>query len=143
MFLKVTGSAYSAMHVGRSSQDILSTLRTAIYRDGAIAVSQTLCDVIGQLLELARMHRDTILPSYTNGVAAQPTSLGHTLLAFSASLIRGLRALQNAISECKQLSTKVESFIVAAEAVGQHQGLFTPAPGLSADSPDLADSDLH
>lgn len=43
----------------------------------------------------------------------------------------------------KQLSTKVESFIVAAEAVGQHQGLFTPAPGLSADSPDLADSDLH
>lgn len=91
--LALTGPAVSVIHAGRSSQDILSTVRTALFRDGTLATAAVLHRVIAHFLDLAHTHRDTVVPSYTNGVAAQPTSLGHTLLAYSASLLRSAEAL--------------------------------------------------
>ena len=70
------------IHVGRSSQDMHSTFRAAIMRDEVISVAKSLEGVIDALLELARNNQDTVMPSYTNGVAAQPTSFAHYLLGF-------------------------------------------------------------
>ena len=67
-------SEVTEIHVGRSSQDMHSTFRVAIMRDEVISVAKGLESVIDALLELARNHQDTVMPSYTNGVAAQPTS---------------------------------------------------------------------
>lgn len=75
-------SEVTEIHVGRSSQDMHSTFRVAIMRDEVLSVAKGLESVIDALLELARNHQDTVMPSYTNGVAAQPTSFAHYLLGF-------------------------------------------------------------
>ena len=75
-------SEVTEIHVGRSSQDMHSTFRAAIMRDEVINVSRALENVIDKLLDLARAHQDTVMPSYTNGVAAQPTTFAHYLLGF-------------------------------------------------------------
>ena len=72
----------TVIHVGRSSQDMHSTYRAAMMRDNVLRLSETLESVMNRLLVLANDHQDTILPSYTNGVAAQPTSFAHYLLGF-------------------------------------------------------------
>jgi argininosuccinate lyase len=41
------------------------------------------------LLELASHHVETVIPIYTHGVQAQPTSLAHYVLGFLAGLDRG------------------------------------------------------
>lgn len=75
-------SEVTEIHIGRSSQDMHSTFRAAIMRDEVINVAQSLEKVIDKLLQLARAHQDTVMPSYTNGVAAQPTTYAHYLLGY-------------------------------------------------------------
>ncbi len=87
-FLALTGPELSVIHAGRSSQDMLSTLRTALFRDRLIDILHAFDAMLTHWLTLAETHRDTVVPSYTNGVAAQPTSLGHTFLAHISSLLR-------------------------------------------------------
>lgn len=80
--IEAAGPEVTVLHIGRSSQDMHSTYRSAIMRDGVLRLSQSLEQIMKRLLELADQHRDTILPSYTNGVAAQPTTFAHYLLGF-------------------------------------------------------------
>ena len=70
MLIAHAGPEITVIHAGRSSQDILSTVRTAMLRDRLLTFAAGLDDVIGDLLTLAERHRDTVVPSYTNGVAA-------------------------------------------------------------------------
>lgn len=98
LFIKAAGQNVTAIHAGRSSQDILSTQRDAILRDEALAFAEALENAIGDLLALAEKHRGTIVPSYTNGVAAQPTSYAHYLLGISASLLRTRERLTECLS---------------------------------------------
>lgn len=86
--IAATNPEVTIIHAGRSSQDILSTVRVSIDRDEAFAFGKALDAVIGKLLDLAEAHRDTIVPNYTNGVAAQPNSYAHYLLGFLASFLR-------------------------------------------------------
>ena len=88
LLIEAAGAEVTAIHAGRSSQDILSTQRCALLRDALLDFEAGLDDVIGDLITLADKHRDTIVPSYTNGVAAQPTSYAHTLLGIIHSLLR-------------------------------------------------------
>ena len=48
------------------------------------------------LLALAARHTATVIPGYTHGVQAQPTSLAHYLLAFAAALERDAGRLEEA-----------------------------------------------
>ncbi len=97
LLLARTSPEVSAIHAGRSSQDILATLRTALYRDRTLSTLKALAALITRLTALAERHRSTVLPSYTNGVAAQPTTLGHTLMGFVSSLTRSLEALVESV----------------------------------------------
>ena len=72
MLIAATGPEVTILHAGRSSQDILSTMRVAILREQTINLSAAFDAVIEKLLVLAEAHRDTVVPNYTNGVAAQP-----------------------------------------------------------------------
>lgn len=82
------------IHVGRSSQDMHSTFRAAIMRDNLFAVMQALESTIEKLIALAEHNQDTYMPSYTNGVAAQPTTFAHYLLGFIEGLLRDRSRLQ-------------------------------------------------
>lgn len=84
----------SRLHTGRSRQDIGSTYRRMGLREALLDSYAGLLGARLALLELAADHVDTIIPAYTHGVQAQPTSFAHYLLAFSAAFARDAQRLE-------------------------------------------------
>ena len=72
-------------HAGRSSQDMLTTCSLVRQREASLKLADALAEVRSSLLELAERYPDMVLPNYTNGVAAQPNSYAHYLLAYARS----------------------------------------------------------
>jgi argininosuccinate lyase len=81
------------LHAGRSSQDMLATVRLAVQRDEVLRLASSLQHVRANLVRLAQTHADTVVPNYTNGVAAQPNSYGHYLLGHLAGFDRDAQRL--------------------------------------------------
>ncbi len=96
LMIKAGGPDVTRVHAGRSSQDMHSTYRQAILRDGTLDLADQLDKARSTLLKLAAKHVDTIVPGYTNGVAAQPNSYAHYLLAFAAGFERDAQRLREA-----------------------------------------------
>jgi argininosuccinate lyase len=71
-----------------------ATYRSAILRDDLLALADQLNKTAKTLVTLAEKHADTIVPNYTNGVAAQPNSFGHYLLGHSAGLERDAQRIR-------------------------------------------------
>ena len=94
--VEVAGHDASRLHTGRSRQDIGSTFRRKALREALLDTDESLLGAWQALLELAAKHIDTIIPAYTHGVQAQPTTLAHYLLAFSAAFERDARRLEEA-----------------------------------------------
>jgi argininosuccinate lyase len=92
--LEVAGPNASRLHTGRSRQDMGSTYRRMALREALLESYDGLLAARFALLELAAKHVDTIIPAYTHGVQAQPTSFAHYLLAFSAAFERDATRLQ-------------------------------------------------
>ncbi len=86
--LAAVGPEASWLHVGRSRQDMLSTGVSLWLRAVYLAFFEDLLPVRQAILDLAGRHVETVIPIYTHGVQAQPTSLAHYLLAFLDSLDR-------------------------------------------------------
>ena len=96
LLIDAVGPQITLLHAGRSSQDMLATLRSAILRDDMLALAEQLNKTTGTLVKLADQHKDTIVPNYTNGVAAQPNSYGHYLLGIAAGLDRDAQRIREA-----------------------------------------------
>lgn len=95
LLIKVYGSEEITMlHAGRSSQDMLSTVNFAMSREQALELAAALDEMQTTLLKLAVEQQTTIIPNYTNGVAAQPNSLGHYLLGYAYAFGRDVQRLQ-------------------------------------------------
>jgi argininosuccinate lyase len=84
------------MHSGRSRQDILSTTRRVMMRERALELMQAMAMSRDRIVSLASQHVDTIIPAYTNGVQAQPTTYAHYLLAFASAYDRHAERLRQA-----------------------------------------------
>jgi argininosuccinate lyase len=91
--LAAVGPEASWLHVGRSRQDMLSTGVSLWLRAAHLGVFDDLLVFRENLLDLASRHTETVVPIYTHGVQAQPTSFAHYLLAFSSALDRIARRL--------------------------------------------------
>ncbi|ANN79511.1 argininosuccinate lyase [Bordetella flabilis] len=96
LLIKAGGLDVTLLHAGRSSQDMHATYRAAILRDKLLALAQQLNATSTTLVDLAGRHVDTIVPNYTNGVAAQPNSYGHYLLGHAAALDRDAQRIREA-----------------------------------------------
>lgn len=96
LLIQAAGVEATLLHAGRSSQDMLSTVRAAIIRDEMLGLAQALQRTTATMVRLARAHRDTVVPNYTNGVAAQANSYGHYLLGHVAGLERDAERLRQA-----------------------------------------------
>ena len=83
--IKEVGMDATMLHIGRSSQDMHATYRTAIIRDNTLKLSETLANAMEVLNTLAKNNQATIVPNYTNGVAAQPNSYAHYLMGYQAA----------------------------------------------------------
>lgn len=93
--IEAAGPEVTRIHAGRSSQDMLTSARMMLLRKDLLDLGTALTEVNCTLLRMAEEQQDTILPAYTNGVAAQPTSLGHYLEAFSEGFQRDMTRIEN------------------------------------------------
>ena len=96
LILAIAGPDGSRMHSGRSRQDILSTNRRLMQRERVLKLMDAMNKSKAEFLDLAAQHLDTIVPAYTNGVQAQPTTYGHYLLAFASVFGRDSTRLKEA-----------------------------------------------
>ncbi len=96
LLIEAAGVEATLLHAGRSSQDMLSTVRTAIMRDELLKLAEQLNKTATAMVRLAEKNSGTIVPNYTNGVAAQPNSYGHYLLGHVAGLERDAQRLRQA-----------------------------------------------
>jgi argininosuccinate lyase len=92
----IVGPDASRLHTGRSRQDIASTIARMNLRDGLLHELEAVLTVREKLLALANRHTETIIPAYTHGVQAQPTTFAHYLHALGAALGRQSERLQQA-----------------------------------------------
>jgi argininosuccinate lyase len=96
LLISAAGQDVTLLHAGRSSQDMHATYRAAILKDDLLALAEQLNRTSATLVNLAERHSKTIVPNYTNGVAAQPNSYGHYLLGHAAGLERDAQRLREA-----------------------------------------------
>jgi len=82
--------------MGRSRQDIGATIARMSLRDAALREYEALAASREKLLTLAGQHKQTIVPAYTHGVQAQPTTFAHYLLAFESAMARNCDRLREA-----------------------------------------------
>ncbi|NDP59609.1 MAG: argininosuccinate lyase [Oxalobacteraceae bacterium] len=94
LLIAAAGPEVTLLHAGRSSQDMHATYRAAILRDDLLNLADQLNRTSASLVRLAAKHRATIVPNYTNGVAAQPNSFGHYLLGHAAGLERDAQRIR-------------------------------------------------
>lgn len=96
LLIKEAGQEITLLHAGRSSQDMHATFRAAILREDLLKLAEQLHKTSTSLVDLAERHAGTIVPNYTNGVAAQPNSYGHYLLGHAAGLQRDAQRIREA-----------------------------------------------
>lgn len=96
LLIEAAGPQVTLLHAGRSSQDMHATYRAAILREDMLHLADQLNKTSTSLVRLAARHAGTIVPNYTNGVAAQPNSLGHYLLGHAAGLERDAQRIREA-----------------------------------------------
>ena len=102
--IDAAGQQITLLHAGRSSQDMLATVRSAILRDDMLALAEQLNRTTYIMVQLAAEHRITIVPNYTNGVAAQPNSYGHYLLGIATGLERDAQRIREAYARIDRSS---------------------------------------
>lgn len=94
--ISAAGADASMLHVGRSRQDLSSTMTRMALRDSLLGAFESLDAARGRVLALAEKYPDTVIPAYTHGVQAQPTTVGHYLHALAAALGRDAARLRAA-----------------------------------------------
>ena len=100
--IAAAGPDASRLHSGRSRQDIAATIARMNLRDGLMQECAALVSGREKLLALAGQHRETIIPAYTHGVQAQPTTFAHYLLAYASTLARQVERMQQAYARINQ-----------------------------------------
>jgi argininosuccinate lyase len=94
--IAAVGPDASRLHSGRSRQDIASTIARMNLRDGLLQEIKALIVAREKTVALAAQHTETIIPAYTHGVQAQPTTFAHYLHALAAALARETQRLREA-----------------------------------------------
>jgi argininosuccinate lyase len=84
------------MHTARSRNDIDLTMYRMVLRERLAKVMASLLDVRRQLVQLAWTHRASLMPAYTHSQPAQPTTLGHYLMAIQECFERDFERLREA-----------------------------------------------
>jgi argininosuccinate lyase len=76
------------MHTARSRNDIDLTMYRMILRDRITRILSSLLELRIALTDLAWKYRASLMPAYTHNQPAQPTTLGHYLMAYIEILER-------------------------------------------------------
>ena len=104
LLIEAAGQEMTLLHAGRSSQDMHATYRSAMLRDKLLELATQLQATKKTMIALAETHAETVVPNYTNGVAAQPNSYGHYLLGHVAALDRDAQRIREAYARIDRSS---------------------------------------
>jgi argininosuccinate lyase len=97
MLASVCGAEIAGkMHTARSRNDIDLTMYRMVLRDLMTQSLAALLDLRTRLVDLAWQYRAALIPAYTHNQPAQPTTLGHYLMAFIEVLERDSERLMAA-----------------------------------------------
>ena len=102
LLIEAAGIEVTKVHVGRSSQDMLAACRESRLRERMLNLADALNSMSATLIKLAEEQRNTVVPNYTNGVAAQPNSYGHYLLAYADCFARDSQRLHQYYARLNQ-----------------------------------------
>lgn len=100
--IELAGSDISALHIGRSRQDLHGTVRRMLARQDWLELLQQVLDSRKGLLTMVAEHHETVVPTYTHGVPAEPTTYAHILLAYGESFERITQRFQEGFSRVNQ-----------------------------------------
>lgn len=92
--IEFAGKEISNIHIGRSRQDVHGTVRRLLTRRHWLELYEQLQEAHQGLTDLAEQHLETVVPMYTHGVPAEPSTYAHVLLAYGESLSRTTQKLQ-------------------------------------------------
>ncbi|MCG0239132.1 MAG: argininosuccinate lyase [Firmicutes bacterium] len=100
--LRTAGEVAGNLHIGRSRNDMGVTLYRLVLRQRLLAVLEAAVGLHAALLEVAEQHAGTVMLAYTHTQPAQPTTLGHWLLAAADVLARDIQRLIRAYEEANR-----------------------------------------
>lgn len=93
---EIVGEVAGKLHTGRSRNDqVALDLRLYLGRSAGARMTQ-LRRLAGVLADIAELHAETVIASYTHLQQAQPTTLGHHLLAYSWMALRSATRFDDA-----------------------------------------------
>ena len=104
LLIQAAGPEITLLHAGRSSQDMHATVRSMMLRDDLLDLARQLNLTQTSLIALAEKNTKTIVPNYTNGVAAQPNSYAHYLLGYAAGFERDAQRIREAYARVDRSS---------------------------------------
>lgn len=81
------------LHTARSRNDIDLTMYRMVLRERVLETFAASLGLRDTLLELAQTHRAAVMPAYTHSQPAQPTTLGHYMMAMIEVLERDAERL--------------------------------------------------
>jgi len=119
--IAVAGQEASRLHTGRSRQDLASTIARMNLRDGLLKTIEALIADREKLLKRAEEHIETIIPAYTHGVQAQPTTFAHYLLAFESALARATERLQQAYTRVNKCPLGTAALATSSFPLDRHR----------------------
>ncbi|HYA33125.1 MAG TPA: argininosuccinate lyase [Candidatus Bathyarchaeia archaeon] len=112
---KRTGSAHAGwLHVGRSRNDEVATCIRMALRTDLLVLLEAVLSLQHTLLEQSARNVATIMPGFTHLQHAQPTTLGHHLLAHHDAFERDLARLTNAYVRTNQSPLGAAAFASTA-----------------------------
>jgi argininosuccinate lyase len=89
----LVGDLGARLHAGRSRNDLVVTDVRLWLLDAERRISALTTMLVRTLIDLGRLHADTVMPGTTHGRLAQPVTLGHHLLAHAWGLSRDLQRI--------------------------------------------------
>ncbi|MEA1903301.1 MAG: argininosuccinate lyase [Actinomycetota bacterium] len=95
---EVAGEVAGKLHTGRSRNDQIALDMRLYLAHSAADRAGGLRALALQLADVASIHAETVIPSYTHLQQAQATTLGHHLLAYAWMLLRGAERFDEARS---------------------------------------------
>ncbi len=114
------GPETGRMHTARSRNDICIALYRMRLRIDALEIVKSVSALRIVLLGLARKHADTLMPAYTHTQPAQPTTLGHYLMAYAEVLGRDEVRLQAAFATINRCPLGACAITTTAFPIDRH-----------------------
>lgn len=96
LLLQRAGEVAGNLHIARSRNDMGVTIYRMVLRERILAVTAAALELYKSFLAMAEEHAETVMLAHTHTQQAQPTTLGHWLLAAADVLGRDIGRLQEA-----------------------------------------------